>query len=154
MASVSSSALKMLFDLASEEVSLASKNMAVANNALKEAQKKGEMLQGYKQDYLDNFNQQLKQGLSKELHQNYQNFLQNLQQVVNGQDDVIISAQYECDKVREVLHAAQRKKMSYEVLIKRAEKKALAVANKKDQKLMDEFAMRRKRVRSNKSISH
>jgi flagellar FliJ protein len=36
----------------------------------------------------------------------------------------------------------QRKKLSYEVLSQRQDDKALKVAQKKDQKLMDEFAMR------------
>ncbi|MEE9330690.1 MAG: flagellar export protein FliJ [Methylophilaceae bacterium] len=149
----SSSAVKMLFDLASEEADLAAKHLAVANKALKEAKEKGEMLQGYKQDYIENFNQQMKNGLGKEGHHNYQSFLQNLQQVINGQEDVIVSAQYESDKKREVLQTAQRKKMSYEVLIKRAEKKAMMLANKRDQKMMDEFAMRTQRTRSKTSIN-
>ena len=143
----SASALNMLFDLASEEVDTAAKNVAIANKALKEAKEKSKMLQGYKQDYIDNFNQQLKAGLGKEAHLNYQYFLQNLQQVISGQEDVVVSAQYESDKVREVLQAAQRKKMSYEVLIKRAEKEAMALANKRDQKMMDEFAARSARNR-------
>lgn len=144
MASTSSSALTMLFDLASEEAELAAKNLAVANKALKEAEEKSTMLGGYKQGYVEHLNTQLATGLGKEQHLNYQHFLQNLQQAIDGQEDVIVSAQYERDQKREILQVAQRKKMSYEVLIKRAKKKALLIEGKRDQKMMDEFAMRAK----------
>lgn len=146
MGSASSATLTMLFDLASEEAELAAKQFAIANKAVKAAQEKCTMLQGYKQDYSDHYHLQLTKGLGKEAHLNYQYFLQNLQQAINGQEDVMVAAQYECDKMRELLQAAQRKKMSYEVLIKRAKKKAMQIENKRDQKMMDEFAMRSKRL--------
>lgn len=146
MASVPSPALNMLFDLASEEAEVAAKNLAIANKAVKNAQEKSVMLHGYKQDYINHYNLKLTNGLGKEAHLNYQHFLQNLQQAIDGQEEMIVSAQYECDKVRLVLQEAQRKKMSYEVLIKRAEKKALKIESKRDQKMMDEFAMRAKRI--------
>lgn len=146
MASASSNAINMLFDLASEEVELATKHLVNANQALKDAQGKRAMLEDYKQDYIGHYQTKLTKGLGKESHLNYQGFLQNLQQAIDGQDEVIISAQYESDKMREILQAAQRKKMSYEVLIKRATKKAMKLESKRDQKLMDEFAMRTKRT--------
>jgi len=144
----SPSALNMLFDLASKAVDAAAKDLAVANKANKEAQEKSVMLDGYKQGYINNLNQQMKSGVGKEMHLNYHHFLGNLEQVINGQADVVTSAQYECDKMREVLQMAQRKKMSYEVLIKQGKKKAMAKASKQDQKMMDEFAMRAKRTNS------
>ncbi|PCI61084.1 MAG: flagellar export protein FliJ [Methylophilaceae bacterium] len=146
MASASSTAINMLFDLASEEVELATKHLVSANQVLKDAQEKRAMLEDYKQDYIGHYQAKLTKGLGKESHLNYQGFLQNLQQAIDGQAEVIISAQYESDKMRENLQAAQRKKMSYEVLIKRATKKAMKLESKRDQKLMDEFAMRTKRT--------
>jgi len=142
MASASPSALKMLFDLANEETELAMKHLADANKALKAEQDKTEMLQQYKQDYIEHYNNQLSSGLGKEAHLNYQRFLQNLQTAIDGQADMVVSAQYERDKALGVLQVAQRKKMSFEVLIKRAEKKAMKIESKRDQKMMDEFAMR------------
>ncbi len=149
MASASTSTLTMLVNLASEEVDLATKNLAVANQALKLEQEKSAMLRTYKQDYIDQYNARLSNGLGKELHLNYQRFLQNLAQAIDGQEQMVIAAQYERDKKREVLQKAQQKKMSYEVLISRAEKKALHTANKREQKLMDEFAMRAKSKHAN-----
>ena len=136
----------MLFDLASEEVELAMRQLADANKALKAEQEKTDMLQTYKQDYIDQYNAQLSSGLGKEAHLNYQGFLQNLQQAIDGQADMVVSAQYERDKVLAVLQESQRKKMSFEVLIKRAEKKTMKIESKRDQKMMDEFAMRVKQA--------
>ncbi len=145
MASASNSTLTTLVNLAGEEVELATKDLAAANQALKVEQEKKAMLQTYKQDYINQYNAQLQNGLGKELHLNYQRFLQNLGQAIDGQDEMVISAEYEREKKRAILQKAQQKKMSYEVLISRAEKKALLKANKREQKLMDEFAMRAKR---------
>lgn len=139
-----SAALKMLFDLANEAVEVAMQNLAVANKALQESEQKGQMLAGYKQDYIAQYQQKLSQGVGKEQHLNYQQFLQNLQQVIDGQGDIVISARYERDKMQALLVEAQRKKMSYDVLIKRGDQKAALKALKQEQKLMDEFAMRRK----------
>ena len=43
---------------------------------------------------------------------------------------------------RQLWQECQRKKLSYEVLSDRSEKRILKVEQKKDQKMMDEFAMR------------
>ncbi len=149
MASISSSALSMLFDLAKEEAELAMKKLATANKVLKEAQEKSTMLHGYKQDYIEHLNTLLTQGLTTQSHLNYQNFLQKLEQAISGQNEVTLAAGYEKDKALAVLQVAQRKKLSFEVLIDRANKKAVKIANKRDQKLMDEFAMRTKRMHPN-----
>lgn len=149
MASISSSALTMLFDLASKDAELATKKLGIANKELKDAQEKSKMLHDYKQDYIAHLNVLLEKGLAKELHLNYHKFLQKLEQAISGQEELVVGAKYEQDKARAVLQAAQRKKMSYEVLIERVKKKAVNVANKKEQKLMDEFAMRAKRMGSN-----
>ena len=149
MASISSSALAMLFDLAKEESELAMKKLATANKVLKEAQEKCTMLQGYKNDYIAHLNVLLAQGLTTQSHLNYQNFLQKLEQAISGQNEVALNASYERDKTLGVLQIAQRKKLSFEVLIDRANKQAINIANKRDQKLMDEFAMRAKRMHSN-----
>lgn len=149
MASLSSSALTMLFNLAKDETELAMKQLAVANKALKEAQQRSAMLHDYKQDYITYLNTLLAKGITKQSHLNYQNFLQKLEQAISGQSELTLAAKYEQDKALGVLQAAQRKKMSFEVLIERANKKAIKTANKRDQKMMDEFAMRAKRLHSN-----
>jgi flagellar FliJ protein len=49
---------------------------------------------------------------------------------------------------RQLWQESQRKKLSYEVLSQRTTKRELKVEQKKDQKMMDEFAMRAGRVKN------
>jgi flagellar FliJ protein len=83
-------------------------------------------------------------GLSKEGYQNYQNFLQKLDQAINGQDELVSHAERSLKVQLEKWQEAQRKKLSYEVLVNRSEAKAHKLELKRDQKMMDEYAMRSK----------
>ena len=145
--SSSKTVLKTLLDLANNELESAVESMVKAKKALDEEQEKGSMLRGYRQDYIDNLVKQLEKGLGKETHNNYQNFLKKLDQAISGQAEVIVSAEYQLTKARKVWHEAQRKKLSYEVLLKRKSKKEHHTALKLDQKMMDEYAMRTVRSR-------
>jgi len=145
--SSSSNVLNTLMDLASKALELAAENVTKANKVLKEAEEKGDMLHGYRQDYVDNLSKLLEKGLAKEIHNNYQNFLKKLDQAISGQEEIIVLAQYKVKTEREIWQEAQRKKLSYEVLLKRKRKTAHHQALKVDQKMMDEYAMRAKRIR-------
>ena len=146
--SLSTTVLNTLLNLASNELELALESIAKANKMLAEAEEKGKTLQEYRQDYVDNLAKQLEKGLGKETHNNYQNFLKKLDQAISGQAEIIISAQYQVGKERELWQEAQRKKLSYDVLLKRKSKKEHHSALKLDQKMMDEYAMRAKPSRA------
>jgi flagellar protein FliJ len=146
MTSLSNNVLNTLLKLAEETLDSAMEYMVKTKKALDEAEEKGVMLRGYRQDYVDNLGKLLKKGLGKEAHNNYQNFLKKLDQAISGQEELIVGAQYQHDKQREIWQQAQRKKLSYEVLLKRTKKKAHLLATKKDQKMTDEYATRAKRA--------
>ena len=139
------SVLHTLIELVEKELEQAGQNLALANRALKDAEEKGNMLQDYRQDYVGNLSRLMEKGLTIEAHQNYQNFLNKLEQAIQGQKEIIVSTRYQVAKERAIWQEAQRKKLSYEVLIKQKQKKEHLLALKKDQKLMDEYAMRAKR---------
>ncbi|HQN64399.1 MAG TPA: flagellar export protein FliJ [Methylophilus sp.] len=134
-----------LIELVEKELEQAGQNLALANRALKDAEEKGNMLQDYRQDYVGNLSRLMEKGLTIEAHQNYQNFLNKLEQAIQGQKEIIVSTRYQVEKERAIWQEAQRKKLSYEVLMKQKQKKEHLLALKKDQKLMDEYAMRAKR---------
>ncbi|HQQ33749.1 MAG TPA: flagellar export protein FliJ [Methylophilus sp.] len=139
------SVLHTLIELVEKELEQAGQNLALANRALKDAEEKGNMLQDYRQDYVGNLSRLMEKGLTIEAHQNYQNFLNKLEQAIQGQKEIIVSTRYQVEKERAIWQEAQRKKLSYEVLMKQKQKKEHLLALKKDQKLMDEYAMRAKR---------
>jgi len=147
MAKHAGDVIKMLTDLAEKQVSVATEALAYAMRLEREAQSKHDLLDGYRQDYVHNMNRQLQTGMTRETHLNYQNFINKLDDAVKGQLEVIAAAKLELNLKRELWQESQRKKLSYEVLSTRSEQRELKVEQKRDQKLMDEFAMRAVRSR-------
>lgn len=138
--------LDFLLNRALDSLNLAAKMMASAQRVLQQTQEKGQMLRGYQQDYRERLAQQLQIGLSKEAHHNYQHFLNKLEQAIVGQDALVLDAQYQFQIRQADWQQAQQKKMAYEVLMKQAKQKNQVAALKKDQKMMDEFAVRSRRM--------
>lgn len=137
-----SSVLDTLQDLAAKEVDAAAEQLAAANRQVQEAQQQLQLLQNYRKEYLDKLLRQLTAGLDIQTHQNFQRFMRMLDQAVAGQETLLQAAQAQAARALEQWRQSQRKKLSYEVLSDRSQKRAQRVELKQEQKLMDEFAMR------------
>lgn len=142
MATQSTRTLVMLKDLATKDVDLAAEALALAIKVAEEAQSKHALLHEYRQGYVENLNKSLETGISAEAYLNFQNFFGKLDQAIAGQLEVVESTNRLVLYKRELWQESQRKKLSYEVLLQRSAKQVLNVEKKKDQKMMDEFAMR------------
>ena len=142
MAKQSSNVLGMLQGIASKEVDEAAIALAKAMKLANEAQAKQDMLNEYRLDYVRNLNKILEAGMGAKAYQNFQNFFGKLDQAIAGQQEVVELANQQVKIQKQLWQESQRKKLSYEVLSDRSEKRELKVEQKKDQKLMDEFAMR------------
>lgn len=142
MSTQSTNTLLMLKDLASKDVDLAAEALAQAIKMAEEAQSKYALLQEYRQGYVENLNKSLETGVGAEAYRNFQNFFGKLDQAIVGQLEMVNSTNRTVIYKRELWQESQRKKMSYEVLLQRSAKQVLNVEKKKDQKMMDEFAMR------------
>lgn len=147
MATQSSNVLGMLQGIASKEVDDATEALAKAMKLANEAQTKQDMLNEYRLDYVKNLNKILESGMGAEAYQNFQNFFGKLDQAIAGQQEVVEQANLQVKIQKQLWQECQRKKLSYEVLSDRTEKRVLKVEQKKDQKLMDEFAMRMTRAK-------
>ena len=147
MAKQSSNVLGMLQGIASKEVDDATEALAKAMKLANEAQTKQDMLNEYRLDYVKNLNKILESGMGAEAYQNFQNFFGKLDQAIAGQQEVVEQANLQVKIQKQLWQECQRKKLSYEVLSDRTEKRVLKVEQKKDQKLMDEFAMRMTRAK-------
>jgi flagellar FliJ protein len=134
--------LKALEEIAAKEVDLAAEALARSIRARDDAVSKKNMLAGYREDYMDNLNLLLESGMGAETYRNFQNFVYKLDQALTGQEQEVRIAQQQVDLHQSLWQESQRKRMSYDVLITRTDKRVQAVALKKDQKSMDEFAMR------------
>jgi len=142
MAAQSTRVIKLLQEKAVKEVNTAQEAFAAALKSSEEAKNKQNMLLEYKQGYEDNLKESLASGLNIEAYQNYQNFLRKLDEALEGQKSILEMADKVLKIRRKSLQEAQKKKLSYEVLLQRADNRALKSELKKDQKMMDEFAMR------------
>jgi flagellar protein FliJ len=147
MATHSSRTMKMLKEIAAKEVDLAAEALALAIKAVNEAQNKYDLLREYRQDYVKRLNKLLETGVGAKEYQNFQNFFSKLDQAVIGQQEVVEFAMRQEKIQRQLWQESQRKKLSYEVLSQRTNRHELKVEQKKDQKMMDEFAMRIGRVK-------
>ena len=141
------SVLKMLQEISAKEVEMAAEALAKAMKMASEAQSKYDLLLEYRQDYVKNLNKILEAGMGAEAYQNFQNFFGKLDQAIAGQQEVIGMANRQVKVHRQLWQESQRKKLSYDVLLQRSDKREFKVEQKKDQKMMDEFAMRISRHR-------
>jgi len=138
----SSNVLGMLKGIATKEVDEATEALAKAMKLANEAQAKQDMLNEYRLDYVKNLNKILEAGMGAEAYQNFQNFFGKLDQAIAGQKEVVELANQQVKVQKQLWQESQRKKLSYEVLSDRTDKRVHKVEQKKDQKMMDEFAMR------------
>lgn len=146
MAIQSTATLKMLKDLAVREVEQATEALANAMKVADEALSRQNLLYDYRQGYVNNMNKTLETGMVAESYQNYQNFFGKLDQAIAGQQEVVEMTKMQVKLKRDLWQESQRKKLSYEVLLQRSDKQVLKAEQKKDQKVMDEFAMRMSRT--------
>ena len=137
-----SSVLDTLQQLASKDVDEAAGRLAAANERLKQARDQLALLQGYRQDYLDKLARQLSAGLDAQAHQNFQRFMRMLDQAIAGQQDVVRAAEQQAELGLAAWRESHKKQRTYEVLSERSQDKARRLETKKEQKLMDEHAMR------------
>ncbi|MFM2087584.1 MAG: hypothetical protein RLZZ237_2453 [Pseudomonadota bacterium] len=138
----SPSQLATLIDLAQRETDDCAKRLGAALKALDDCKEKLEMLSGYRDDYAQRFEASMANGITPMAYRNFQAFMQKLDNAILGQQQVVNHAQArsETEKVR--WQDAERKRMSYTTLDKRAQEQALKLENKRDQKAMDEHAAR------------
>lgn len=148
MAKQSTVVLKMLQEKSIKEVEAAQVDLATALKALDVENNKQALLIDYRQGYSDTLTKSLSGGINIESYQNYQNFLSKLGEAIEVQTGAIEMANAAVTLKRNALKACQKKKLSYDVLIERADKRLQKAEQKRDQKMMDEFAMRASRAKT------
>jgi flagellar FliJ protein len=136
------SALDTLIELAQRDTDEAAKRLGVALRGVDEAQQKLTMLHGYREDYAVRFDAAQLKGITPAVYFNFVAFLEKLDNAVKGQQEVLRHAQRRADQEKEAWQACERKRLSFRTLSERAAAEALAKENKRDQKMMDEYATR------------
>ena len=141
------SALETLIDLALRESDAAARRLGAALKAVEEGEQKLQMLLGYRDDYANKLDAAQMAGITPFAYHNFVAFLGKLENAINGQREVIKHAQYKADTERKAWQESERKRLSYRTLTERAAAQALALENKRDQKMMDDHAARTARYK-------
>ncbi|MEG2031971.1 MAG: flagellar export protein FliJ [Janthinobacterium sp.] len=138
----SPSQLETLIDLAQRETDDCAKRLGAALKALDDCQQKLDMLSGYRDDYARRFEESMANGITPMAYRNFQAFMLKLDSAILGQQQVVNHAQARSENEKSRWQLAERKRMSYTTLDKRAQEQAQKLENKRDQKAMDEHAAR------------
>ncbi len=140
--------LTTLQGLAEKDVDVAADRLGEANRQLAESEKSLSLLMQYRADYVSQRDQAMSNGMTAEIYQNYQSFLGKLSQAIVSQTENVERLRQVHQLRKQEWQESQKKKMSYDVLIDRADKRENAIELKRDQKMMDEHAMRVSRNQS------
>lgn len=138
--------LVTLQELASKAVDKAAEELGASNQLLTNEKNTLAMLEKYRNEYLDKFSGKLESGMDIQMHQNFQRFLHMLDDAIKGQQQVVDNAHVKVASDQQRWQENNKKKFSYEVLGDRYQKREEQLEGRREQKLMDEFAMRCNRV--------
>jgi flagellar FliJ protein len=141
------SALDTLIDLAQRESDACAKRLGAALKAVDEGEQKLQMLLGYRDDYANRLDAAQMAGITPFAYQNFVAFLGKLDQAIDGQREVLKHARVKADMEKKGWQESERKRLSYRTLNERAALEALALENKRDQKMMDDHAARTARFK-------
>jgi flagellar protein FliJ len=137
-------ALQTVLELMQARADDATQNLArlIANE--RDAKNKLEMLQQYREEYATRFQQAAQNGLTPRQWHNYQEFLNRLDEAIDSQrKTVTLQAQHTA--AGQTLWQQQRKKLkAFDALSERHYSSENALESKRDQKMQDEFAARKK----------
>jgi flagellar FliJ protein len=141
------SALETLIGLAQRESDDRARKLGAALKAVEEGEQKLQMLLGYRDDYGRKLDAAQQAGITPFAYHNFVAFLDKLENAVKGQREVIKHARYKADTEKAAWQESERKRLSYRTLTERAAAQAMALENKRDQKMMDDHAARTARAK-------
>ena len=136
------SALTTLKDLAEKAVDEAAIRLGEMRRGCQQAEEQLKMLMDYQNEYRNNLNTDMTQGIGSQRWQNYQQFISTLERAIEQHRQQLMQW---TTKVEQALNAWREKKQrlqAWQTLQDRQTTAALLAENRLDQKKMDEFAQR------------
>ena len=130
---------------------MAAVRSAVANAEAQQQQADG--LTGYRSEYCRKWSAQFQQAAQMEILRSYHGFLSRLDQAINQQKSVVEHAHRMVEAQRQRLVEREIRVATVERLIKRREALLAKVADRRDQKNLDELAQRLSSARAQSGLS-
>ena len=131
-----------LRELAEQRRDHCTMRLAEATRQMQDAQRKLQLLQEYRREYLSRMGTASRAGIQGAGLRNYLLFLGNLDRAIEQQGDVVTQVERERARVQATWTSEQRTVHSYGVLHDRQQDHAQSVQRREQQKLQDEFAAR------------
>uniref|UniRef100_UPI0035C75870 flagellar export protein FliJ n=1 Tax=Serratia quinivorans TaxID=137545 RepID=UPI0035C75870 len=138
----SQSPLITLRDLAQDAVEQATQQLGQVRKAQQSAEQQLSMLLNYQDEYRQKLNNQLSGGMESSNWQNYQQFIGTLEQAITQHRQQLTQWGEKVESAVKHWQDKQQRLNAFETLHTRAQSAQLQLENKRDQKLMDEFAQR------------
>ena len=136
------SPLITLRDLAQDAVEQATRQLGQVRKAQQAAEQQLSMLLNYQDEYRQKLNNQLSGGMESSNWQNYQQFIGTLEQAITQHRQQLTLWEQKVESAVKHWQDKQQRLNAFETLHTRAQSAELQLENKRDQKLMDEFAQR------------
>ena len=135
-------ALQTLVELAEKESSQLAIRLSAAVRTHQEQTQKLSLLLQYREDYAQRYQQGMSNGLGITHHQNFRDFLCRLDEAIEGQRQLTRQAESQVLVERNIWQDAERKRLSFDTLVQRAQQQQQQMAERREQKANDEFATR------------
>ncbi len=134
--------LLMLNNLAQKAVMQANKQLGKAQRSQQQAQQQLAVLLNYQDEYHIKLNNTLSNGMTAASWQNYQRFIQTLEQAIDGHKQQLMQCTQKMEQGITHWQKQQQRLSAYEALQERAENIQLRYENCLNQRITDEFAQR------------
>ena len=148
--------LALLKTLLEREQKRRDEQMAAVRNAVANAeaqQQQADSLTGYRSEYCRKWSAQFQQAAQMEILRSYHGFLSRLDQAITQQVSVVEHARRMVEAQRQRLVEREIRVATVERLIQRREALLAKVADRRDQKNLDELAQRLSATRAQAGIS-
>ena len=133
-------ALNTLKDMAEKEVDDAALRLGEMRRGCQQAEEQLSMLMNYQQEYRNNLNQTMTQGIASNRWVNYQQFIQTLEKAIEQHRLQLTQWNTKVDQALSFWKEKKQRLQAWQTL--QDASAALLAENRLDQKRMDEFAQR------------
>ena len=138
-------AMDTLLEIAKRNLNRAAEALAKANRDVVESCNQQERLQTFRHEYIAQRKSIAVDGITAIDLKNYEIFLKNIDQAIVSQEGAIHQYQEIAKHHMKNWQTCQAKKRSYEVIIERNLQQKQKIANRREQKQMDEFSSNQRR---------
>ena len=134
--------LAMLIELAQTKTDQATRRLGQLQNTHTSAVEKLDMLQQYRQEYLEQMNGQMRDGVAAASVRNFQHFIGTLDGAIEQQRALTVQADTRLGHGRSDWQDSKRRLSSFDTLADRVRQQEMIIMNRKEQRDSDERSAR------------